>query len=143
VLAVLDDEPEVQVAFGARVALLGRHIERRAGRHYAGRVFATVASLALQLPVYDTQCGAKALRATDALRAALAQPFLSSWIFDVELFGRLLRGTSSTSPVPASAFVEVPLHEWRDVGGSKLTVSAMARAGADLVRVTRELRRRR
>src|SRR5262245_38000745 len=64
--AVLDERPRCEIVFGARVQMLGRTIERHALRHYAGRVFATMASQALALPVYDTQCGAKLLRATPA-----------------------------------------------------------------------------
>jgi len=64
-----------QAAFAARVALLGTTIERHATRHYLGRVFATAASLILDLRVYDTQCGAKAFHATPLLAAALEEPF--------------------------------------------------------------------
>jgi glycosyltransferase involved in cell wall biosynthesis len=141
ILAALDD-PTLVMAMGARVALLGRTIERRPWRHLLGRVFATFASLALRLPVYDTQCGAKALRNTPATHAALAEPFRSPWIFDVELIGRLLRGTRDHAPVPPAAFVEVPLRAWRDVRGSKLRTTAMLRAGLDLVRISWHHRRR-
>ena len=86
-LDVLHARPEVQVLIGARVRLLGNAVERKAIRHYLGRVFATAASLTLALHIYDTQCGAKLFRVTPALQAALAEPFVSRWIFDVELLG--------------------------------------------------------
>ena len=88
----LRDRPDTQCVLGARVALLGTTIERRAVRHYAGRLFASAASVALGVTVYDTQCGAKVFRRSDALVAATATPFRSHWAFDVELLARLLRG---------------------------------------------------
>ena len=36
---VLDEKPAIEMVFGARVKLLGREVERRAIRHYPGRVF--------------------------------------------------------------------------------------------------------
>jgi hypothetical protein len=123
--------------------MLGRNIVRRASRHYLGRVFATGAALVLRLQVYDTQCGAKFFRVTPAFVAATARPFRSSWSFDVELMGRLLRGTDSAGPVPVSAFEEVPLLEWHHVPGSKLGVAAMIRAFLDLLVLEVQLNRRR
>jgi dolichyl-phosphate beta-glucosyltransferase len=141
IIAHLDTEG-VEAAIGARVALLGRDIDRRASRHYLGRVFATAASAALGLRVYDTQCGAKVFAAGPALRAALAEPFLSRWVFDVELIGRLDRYPRAVRD-DVSWIVEVPLRRWRDVGVSKLRGPAMLRAIADLARVAIDLRRRR
>jgi dolichyl-phosphate beta-glucosyltransferase len=137
VLAVLAERLDVDVAMGARVALLGRRIERSTTRHYLGRVFATAASTMLGVRVYDTQCGAKAFRVTEALQEALATPFSSRWAFDVELLARLLRR------LDADRIVEVPLLRWRDVKGSKLSSKAMFRAGLDLLRIGAGAGRRR
>lgn len=137
------DESDVSFVMGARVALLGYRIERKTGRHYLGRLFASMASVILQMRVYDTQCGAKVARPSPALEAALSQPFLSRWAFDVELIGRLLAGGEGVGPLPLAAFAEVPLEVWRDVAGSKLSPRAMARALSDLARIAADLKGRR
>ena len=134
-LLALLQEGRAQVALGSRVALLGAHIERKASRHYLGRFFATFASLVLRLPVYDTQCGAKAFRACAALSRALEEPFHARWAFDVELIGRLLaNGLSSRD------FVEVPLRRWMDVGGSRLRPVHFPILGWELLRIFFALR---
>ncbi len=138
---LLESRSDLEFLLAARVALLGRHIRRRATRHYLGRVFATFASLTLNIPVYDTQCGAKVFRASPAVSAAFADPFRSSWVFDVELIGRLLRGTGDVEPVPLAAFEEMPLLEWRDVSGSRLRLRDMLRASVDLLVVAIRLHR--
>lgn len=130
-----------EVVLGSRIRFLGTDIRRHAWRHYLGRVFATGASLALDLPVYDTQCGAKAFRVTPALRAALERPFRSRWAFDVELLGRLLRGDGSVPGVPRELLLEVPLDAWEDVAGSKVRPGGMLRAAVDLVSIALEMRR--
>jgi glycosyltransferase involved in cell wall biosynthesis len=129
-------ERGAEVVLGSRVRRLGSHIDRRPARHYLGRIFATAASLALGIAVYDTQCGAKIFRDSPALRAALAAPFTSRWAFDVELLGRLLRPTSAdVPPLTAERMIEVPLRAWRDVAGSKLRGANMLKAGLDLARI--------
>lgn len=137
--AVLDERPGVELVFGARVQMLGRAIERSTLRHYVGRVFATVASRSLGLPVYDTQCGAKLLRATPAVRALFEAPFESGWVFDVELLARLVRQRRDAGGPPAADVVyELPLRAWRDVPGSKVRPWDFVRA----IRAVRRIRRR-
>jgi dolichyl-phosphate beta-glucosyltransferase len=117
------------VVIGSRVRLLGHEIDRSPRRHYLGRVFATAASIVLRLPVYDTQCGAKLFRASPALESALAVPFKTRWVFDVELLARLV------ATDPQLRCLEVPLMSWHDMGGSKLTVSEMLGAMLELLRL--------
>lgn len=138
-LDVLGRRPEIQMVFGSRVKLLGRQIVRRAWRHYLGRVFATLVSTMLGLPVYDTQCGAKIFRASTALRNVLAEPFVSRWLFDVEILARWI-GTAGSHATAASIY-ELPLTRWRDVPGSSLTPRAYARAATTLLAVWLTYRR--
>lgn len=120
-LAVLRTRPGVEFVLGSRVLLMGRDVKRRAWRHYLGRVFATAVSHALDLPVYDTQCGAKMLRLNAETGTLFATPFRSRWIFDVELIARYLQ-----LPVAAGGgsrrdrLYELVLPTWHDKPGSKL-----------------------
>lgn len=137
-VALLDARPTLDIVIGSRVRLLGRSIERRALRHYAGRAFATAVSLALRLPIYDTQCGAKVFRVTPALRSALAEPFRSRWIFDVELLARLGAADVAYDPRRLLRSVyEYPLREWRDVAGSNVRLRDVPVAAMDLLRLYR------
>jgi glycosyltransferase involved in cell wall biosynthesis len=131
---LLTIRPELDMIFGARVRLLGRHVERHASRHYMGRAFATAASLVLRLPIYDTQCGAKLFRCTPQIHTVFAKPFLSRWIFDIEIIARYISAMKSPNEA-ARHIYEFPLKSWVDVKGSKLGPHDFARAAYDLFRI--------
>jgi dolichyl-phosphate beta-glucosyltransferase len=134
-IETLDRNPNIDIVIGARLLLLGRHIERDAKRHYLGRAFATAASVVLDLPVYDTQCGAKVFRTNDVNRDLFGAPFGSRWIFDVEIFARYLNG-----PGTREALYELPLNRWTDVGDSKVKSSDFLRAIAEMASIYRTYR---
>ena len=132
-LAVLRLRPDVEFVLGSRVLLMGRDVKRKASRHYLGRVFATAVSLALDLPVYDSQCGAKMLRVNGATGTLFAMPFRSRWIFDVELIARYLRlPVAVGEPSRRDRLYELVLPAWHDKPGSKLRWYDFARAMVDL-----------
>lgn len=132
--SVLERKPHLLVVTGARIRRLGAEVHRDELRHYLGRIFATLASLVLRLPVYDTQCGAKMFRANDFVRGLFAKPFESRWIFDVEVLARLV-ATIGGSRKAEAVIYEYPLPVWRDVAGSKLGGKHMVAALRDLFRI--------
>ena len=126
--------PEIEAVIGARVQLQGRQIERETGRHYLGRLFATAVSLLLGIRVYDTQCGAKLLRANARAREVFAGPFVSRWIFDVEIILRY-RQARRQAGLDERFLLEQPLQVWRDVEGSKVRGRDFVRALCDLIKI--------
>lgn len=137
-LDVFTSRPEIEMVFAARVRLLGRSISRNPGRHYFGRVGATLISSTLGLAVYDTQCGAKLFRRSGEIRALFAEPFLSRWIFDVEIIARLVRQRGRD--LAARAIYELPIQVWHDVKGSKVRSTDFVRALKDLWKIKRAYR---
>ncbi len=86
---VLDGKPRIETVVGTRIRLLGHRIERQPTRYWLGRLFANTASVALGLRVFDTQCGAKLFRVTPTTAKLFERPFLTRWIFDVEILARM------------------------------------------------------
>jgi hypothetical protein len=133
---LLDTRPDLLMVFGARVRLLGRSIERRALRHYLGRAFATAASVALGMGVYDTQCGAKLFRVSPEIKAIFEPPFVTRWLFDVELIARLVQVRRGSGLPPTEKLIyEWPLPEWHHVAGSKVRPSDFGKAFFGLARI--------
>jgi dolichyl-phosphate beta-glucosyltransferase len=138
-LVVLRTRPAVEFVLGSRVMLMGRDIRRKATRHYLGRVFATAVSHVLDIPVYDTQCGAKIIRVNAATSSLFETPFDRGWIFDVELIARYLRlPIGDGEPARRDRLYELVLAAWHDRPGSKLRWHDFVRAMIDLGHIWRE-----
>ena len=136
-VALMEARRDIDVVLGSRVKLLGRTIERLAWRHYSGRISATLVSLSLKLPVYDTQCGHKLFRATELARHVFAEPFRTRWVFDVEILARFLTMDPLGRDHAARSIYELPLKQWIDVTGSKVRAKDFGRALADLWTIRR------
>jgi len=136
-VALLNGSDRLQMVFGSRVRLLGRHVARRAGRHYLGRVFASFASITLRLPIYDTQCGAKLFRVTPELASILKEKFLSRWVFDVEILARYIAFYQGGVSYLRDSIYEFPLPSWYDVAGSKVRPGDFFKGAIDLFRIYR------
>jgi dolichyl-phosphate beta-glucosyltransferase len=130
-LAALGDDPGCRLAMGSRVKRLGAHIERRISRHVMGRIFAACASAILGFEVYDSQCGAKLFRA-DSADVFFGEPFLTRWLFDLEMLVRL-RNAVGMAAVAMTR--EVPLGRWEEVQGSKLALRDMINVPLELLKI--------
>lgn len=121
-------------AFGSRIKVLSNHIERSLARHYMGRVLATFTSLLLRLPVYDTQCGAKLFRASLA-RVLFGEPFISKWLFDVEIFARIIHYKGYN--YAHDCVCEVPLDTWIEKSDSRISFADLLLMPFELWRIRR------
>jgi dolichyl-phosphate beta-glucosyltransferase len=111
--------------WASRILRLGANIKRSSRRHYFSRIFATISSLLLDIEAYDTQCGFKIFK-TKTFQQAFNEPFISKWIFDIEI---LLR-------IDKSKILEIPLSHWEDISGSKLNIyKECPRVLKDLVKI--------
>jgi glycosyltransferase involved in cell wall biosynthesis len=131
-LRILESDASCGLVMGSRVRRMGSQIHRSAVRHYVGRMFSTLASLLLQLPVYDTQCGAKLVR-TDLVDTLFCDRFLTQWIFDVEMLARLRNALGRDRML--ATVTEMPLTEWKEVGGSKIRPAHVAQVPLELLKI--------
>ena len=98
--------------FGSRVKMLGSTVNRRASRHYTGRVFATFVSIMTGIEIYDSQCGLKVIR-SDAYAAIAAHLKEKRFAFDVELTLLLIKNGFKIREMPIN---------WEEVPGSKVKI---------------------
>lgn len=124
-LAAINNDSRRKFILGSRIKKAGARIERSLLRHVTGRIFATVVNnTVLKIAVYDTQCGAKLFTAACA-RDLFAEPFVSRWLFDIELITRLQR------QFPVSelrhTIYEQPLEVWKEMGDSKIKFKDLVR----------------
>ncbi|MBN2274511.1 MAG: glycosyltransferase [Bacteroidales bacterium] len=131
---LLDRNEKTKVIFGSRVKRMGSIIERSLIRHYAGRIFATLVSMLLGLPVYDSQCGAKVMTAERA-SALFKDAFLTTWLFDVELLFRYKNHFGTDKAL--LEIYEYPLYEWKAKKGSRIRIFHLLFIPIDLIKIYR------
>ena len=129
---VFDRNPDIEIVVGSRMTLLGHDVERNAKRGFLGRCFAWAASFALGIRLQDTQCGAKMFRQSSILAATLYRPFLSRWIFDVEILARWRQLQECGAADLRHCLYERPLDAWAEVAGSRLKAADFLKAPLEL-----------
>ena len=118
----MDREENFDMIIGSRIHRLGAHIKRNVGRHIIGRILMSIVYSSVDFVVYDSQCGAKIMTAAVA-GAITDKPFITRWLFDLEMLIRLQRVRQQDSL--GSIVYEYPLAEWHETGHSKVRVCSV------------------
>jgi dolichyl-phosphate beta-glucosyltransferase len=134
-ISIFESQPKLKLVMGSRFMRLGANIERNWKRHFIGRVFATLASITLILPVYDTQCGAKIFK-KEIADSIFTEDFISKWLFDVELIARM--SLQVGVPEIKDTVYEHPLECWLEKGDSRINGKDFIRFPLDLWKIYRK-----
>ncbi|MFN8357545.1 MAG: glycosyltransferase [Spirosomataceae bacterium] len=128
----LHSDQSLKIVSGSRVKRMGAVINRNLKRHLIGRSIATLISLLLGLPFYDTQCGAKVFR-KDLVPVGFRHAFQSAWLFDVELFMRMKKYFGLQAVM--NLIFEYPLRRWVHVEDSKIGASDLVKIPLQLLKI--------
>ncbi len=107
---------ELEIVFGSRKKTSDNNIRRNIFRHNFGKSYAWLTTSILGLPIYDTQCGAKIMRAAIAADV-FKDPFLDQWLFDLEIFCRIKKQKGMAFK---QSIKEVVVDTWTEKGDSKV-----------------------
>ncbi|PKP28211.1 MAG: glycosyl transferase family 2 [Bacteroidetes bacterium HGW-Bacteroidetes-18] len=130
---------KITFVFASRIKRIGAVIERSYYRFFIGRVIATGISYILKLGVYDTQCGCKVF-SKELATAVFKEPFISKWLFDVEIFDRIIKFYGRDKVL--EKMLEVPLVKWIDAGDSKVKASYFFKLWVDLYLINKIVNRK-
>lgn len=126
---------DIIFCFGSRINKIGSVIDRKKSRYIIGRFIATIISQILSLKVYDTQCGCK-LFTKDLSVKVFNDPFLSKWLFDVEIFFRIINIYGKDKSL--TKMIEIPLLKWTERRDSKVKITYFFKLWFDLNKIRRK-----
>jgi glycosyltransferase involved in cell wall biosynthesis len=129
---------DIVFCFGSRIRKIGSHIVRKNSRFLIGRIIATFISKILSLKVYDTQCGCKVFT-KDLAEQLFKKEFLSKWLFDVELFFRMMILFGKEKAI--QKMYEAPLKSWIEKGNSKVKPTYFFKLWIDLYQINKEYKK--
>ncbi len=109
--------PRYGAIVGSRIQRLGADINRDDNRSQVSNIIKKFIRILLKASFQDTQCGAKIFQ-KNLIPFLFGQPFMTPWLFDVEIFLRLQEKFGKTTL--QKGVLEFPLMHWTEVGDSRL-----------------------
>ena len=121
-----------KIVSGSRMARMGANITKESARKIISMTINLIIRTILQMPFNDTQCGAKVLR-KDIIPLLFTKPFITKWIFDVEIFMRMRKHYGKAK---VQQFIcEQPLKRWIHADGSKLSMKDSVKIVGQLAQI--------
>ena len=117
-LLIAKRSPSIDAIWKSRVGLSGRNIQRSVVRHYISRLIATFFGLADSNLPYDTQCGLKLFKTSNAFKIAVENPLKTRWFIDLEIYSRLQSLLGNKLVI-----WEQPCLSWIEIENSKLSLT--------------------
>ncbi|MDX1702196.1 MAG: response regulator [Melioribacteraceae bacterium] len=110
---------DFQIVGGSRMARMGANITKEGGRAIISKSINLIIRNILGMSFNDTQCGAKVMT-REVAENMFNTKFLTSWLFDVEIFLRMKKyyGVDSVNKL----ICEQPLKRWIHEEGSHLSM---------------------
>ena len=108
---------KIKFVFGSRIPKSNNVIKRKFHRFIIGRTIASIISSIIGVAVYDTQCGCKIID-QKLVNLSFSEVFSSKWLFDVEIFLRLINFYGKDKFIKVSK--EIPLKSWIDTEDSRV-----------------------
>jgi len=108
-----------KIVSGSRIARMGANIAKESSREIISKTINLIIRKILGMKFQDTQCGAKVFT-KEVIPLLFEKPFLTRWLFDVELFLRMRKYYGKHKV--QSLLCEQPLNRWVHEDGSKLSM---------------------
>lgn len=124
--------PQFGAIVGSRIQRLGANINRNDNRSFFSGIVKRFIRIILKAGFQDTQCGAKIFHRS-LVPFLFSQPFMTPWLFDVEIFLRLQKKFGRTTL--QKGVLEFPLMHWTEIGDSRLTLKHTVKIPVQLLKL--------
>lgn len=128
----LKSKGQLSLVFGSRNNG-GNGIKRDPFRNLMSKMVTACIKKVVGLPIQDTQCGAKVF-SRSIVPVLFSTPFISRWLFDVEMFLRFKKHLGATHAI--TRMQEIPLLRWEHVDDSKLGLKDSLRIPFRLLQIS-------
>ncbi|MBM1107472.1 response regulator [Aurantibacter crassamenti] len=126
------EKSDFKIVSGSRMSRMGANITKESARKIISMTINLIIRSILKMPFNDTQCGAKILE-RDIIPMLFTKPFITKWIFDVEIFMRMRKHYGKAKV--QQLICEQPLKRWIHADGSKLSMKDSVKIVGQLAKI--------